>query len=69
MPSLPVTLHFLDATNAASQPIRLNADTLAWPQFRGHHDRPQGEAGKNGAPWQTNGGNSRVSLRSRRYAA
>ncbi len=21
---------------------------MAWPQFRGHHDRPQGEAGKNG---------------------
>ena len=42
---------------------------LAWPQFRGHHDRPQGEAGKNGAPWQTNGGSSRVSSRWRWYAA
>lgn len=42
---------------------------VAWPRFRGHHDRPQDVVGKNGAPWQNNGGNTRVNSRSRPFAA
>ena len=42
---------------------------MAWPQFRGHHDRPQREVGKNGIPWQSNDGSSRVSTRLRQCGA
>ena len=42
---------------------------MAWPRFRGHLDRLQPMAGQKGDPWQSNGGNFRVSSRSKRYAA
>ena len=46
-------------------------ESLAWPQFRGHQDRPQGEAGKNGEagllPWALASSRRGLPPGSRRY--